>query len=89
MYLRKNTSVQYMLFYEESTKFLPRNQNTDILTSKISFILLYYCRESGLAVAQLVETHGLQAGRSCVLFPMMSLKFFIDTILPAALWPWV
>jgi len=30
----------------------------------------------------------LRAGRSRVLFPMVSLKFFIDIILPAALWPW-
>ena len=30
----------------------------------------------------------LQAGRSRVLFPVVTLKFFIDIILPAALWPW-
>ena len=28
----------------------------------------------------------LQAGRSRVRFPMVSLEFFIDIILPAALW---
>jgi hypothetical protein len=30
----------------------------------------------------------LQAGRSRVRFPMVSLQFFIDIILLAALWPW-
>ena len=30
----------------------------------------------------------LQAGRSRVRFSMVSLEFFIDIILPAALWSW-
>ena len=31
----------------------------------------------------------LQVGRSQVRFPMVSLEFFIDIILPATLWSWV
>jgi hypothetical protein len=30
----------------------------------------------------------LEAGRSRVRFPMVSLEFYIDVTLPAALWPW-
>jgi len=30
----------------------------------------------------------LQTRRSRILFPMVSLEFLIDTILPAALWHW-
>jgi hypothetical protein len=38
-------------------------------------------RHSGWGIA-------LQTGRSRDWFPMVSLVFFIDIILPAALWPW-
>ena len=30
----------------------------------------------------------LQAGKSRVLSPTVSLEFFIDKIIPVALWPW-
>ena len=36
----------------------------------------------------MTSTYNLQAGRSSVRFPIVSLEFFIDIILPAALWPW-
>jgi hypothetical protein len=47
---------------------------------------LRFCLYRGHAVAQLVEAL-LQAGRSQVRFPMVSLEFFIDIILPTALCP--
>ena len=34
-----------------------------------------------------IKHTALQAGRSRVPFPMVSLEFLIDTVLPAALWP--
>ena len=47
------------------------------------------CRgEGGLAVAQLVEALRYKPQKSRVRFPTMSLEFFIDITLPAALWPW-
>jgi len=43
--------------------------------------------DRGHVVAQLVEAlHYMLESR--VWFPMVSLEFFIDIILPAALWPW-
>ena len=44
-----------------------------------------YCGARGGAVGW---GTALQVGRSRVRFPMVSLKFFIAIILPAALWPW-
>ena len=43
---------------------------------------------SGYTVAPLVGGIALQAGRSQVRFQMVSMEFFIDIILMAALWPW-
>jgi hypothetical protein len=39
----------------------------------------------GAAVTQLLEALRY---KSRVRFPMVSLEFFIDIILPTALWPW-
>jgi hypothetical protein len=47
---------------------------------------MHHLLHRGHAVAHLVEAPRLQARRSRVRFPMLSLEFFIDIILPAALW---
>jgi hypothetical protein len=47
------------------------------------------CRfDVGVHCGVVVWGSALQVGRSQVRFPIMSLEFFIDIILPAALWPW-
>jgi hypothetical protein len=88
MYLIKDTCAQYMLFYKQyyvqSTKFLPRNQNTDILTWNKFISYVNYCLESGHAVAQLVEALRYKPeGR--VFYSRWCHWNFSLTILPAAL----
>jgi hypothetical protein len=39
-------------------------------------------------IFEFMVTIALETGRSRVRFPMVSLEFFIDIILPVALWPW-
>jgi hypothetical protein len=55
----------------------------------LCLILNAYRDIVGHAVAQLVEALRYEPERSRVRFPMVSLEFFIDTILPSALWSWV
>jgi hypothetical protein len=48
----------------------------------------FYCLfNTTISISHAVRT-ALQAGRSRVRFPMGSLKFLIDLILPVALCPW-
>jgi len=36
----------------------------------------------------MIQCTKLQTGRSRVRFPLVSLEFYSDIILPVALWPW-
>ena len=56
-------------------------QCTDTWTLNLIFLLSKHVGAVGSGTA-------LQAGRSQVRFPIVLLEFFIDIILPAALWPW-
>ena len=59
-----------------------RSENSQFTSGKIKRNRKLYWWEvfTGIAV--------LQTGRSLVRFQMVSLEFFIDIILPIALWPW-
>ena len=57
----------------------PNETKNDYSLNRLNFTGLIIKR--GHAVA-------LQAGRSWVRFSMVSLEFFIDIILPAAIWLW-
>jgi hypothetical protein len=52
----------------------------------IIIIIIIICSEEVPYPTHISGT-ALQAGRSRVRFPIVSLEFFIDIILPAALWP--
>jgi hypothetical protein len=60
------------LFVRDKEKILLHSKPTPL---SFCFIFLQNC-------------HALQAGRSRVDFPTVSLEFFNDIILPAALWLW-
>jgi hypothetical protein len=56
-------------------------QTTNTILTKLPFRIF---KRLGHAVAQLIEALSYKPE-----FPMLSLEFFIDIILPAALRPWV
>ena len=60
-----------------------------LIRQRIQIHLLKRCVESPFSLSSAVGWGtALQVERSRVRFPMVSLEFFIDTNLPAALWPW-
>ena len=58
------------------------------LSFRIFKIRIYTFRSVGYAVAQLVEAVRYKPEGRGFDSPLVSLEFFIDVILPAALWPW-
>ena len=58
-----------------------------IITDPADIIPKHFLNK-GHAVAQLVEALRYKSEGRWFRFPMVSLEFFIDIILPAALWPW-
>ena len=51
-------------------------------------LCMYLCIYVGTRGSAFRWGTALQVGRSRVRFPIVSLEFFIDLILPTALWPW-
>jgi len=59
-----------------------------LVTTHLHEIFLLYLWLWGTYSSAFGWGTALQVRRSWVQFPMVSLEFFIDIILPAALWPW-
>jgi hypothetical protein len=69
-------------FGSENEKRVDHNEETHVNTR-----LVLQHRKCGVRGGAVGLGTAVQAGRSRVRFPMVSLKFFIDIILLAALWP--
>jgi hypothetical protein len=87
------TQLFLYLCYCQQRRYCSRTQNIFsgwmillFATFYMIFTIIYL--EKGARGGTVCWGTALQAGRSRVRFPIVSLEFFIDTILPAALWPW-
>jgi hypothetical protein len=78
--------------YDESTKALVALHDKAMRFEPGKFINLQFINDTdsktGARGSAFVWGTALQAGRSRVPFPMVSLKFFIDILLSVAIWPW-
>jgi hypothetical protein len=82
------TIVLTLFYFKFSPKPLPNVWQTSCETSFVSvrdFLLNF---QEVFFINNVTYTQILQAWRSQVRFLMVSLEFFVDIILPTALWPW-
>ena len=87
-----STDVNWFLFLSVGNlilKFVQAFLINPVYTKYLCFFAIYITPNivRGYAVAQLVEVLSYKL-QSRVRFQMESLEFFIDLILPVALWPW-
>jgi hypothetical protein len=78
------------LHRDPMTRVNKYKRKADNLDFPLFFSIFYGCtyQRGGARGSVVGWDTALQVGRSQVRFPMVSLEFFIDIILPAALWPW-
>jgi len=81
------SSKQWIFIYNAICHVGPRRRKA--LTCPKNITLTMLTVQAVFEIPGLPPTStALQAGKSRVRFPLVSLEFFIDIILPAAVWPW-
>jgi hypothetical protein len=82
------TCPAHLILLDYITRRIFREQCRPLSSSLCSYILCKNLHKMGARGSAVGWGTALQAGRSWVWFPMVSLEFFIDIIFPAALWLW-
>jgi hypothetical protein len=79
-----------MYYMEINKNFVHKvgNQTRFLCTNFIGYAFCIFKTFVSSVLYHHLLIHALQVGRSRVRFPMVSLEFFIDIILSAALWLW-